>query len=50
MKPMTIHMLPTTMYAIPRNGFFPPSHEVVDKIIRFVPPNSTTGYAVETIP
>jgi len=46
-KPITIHMLPTTMYEIPRNGFLPPSHVVVDKIIRFVPPNTTTGYAVD---
>jgi len=35
------------MYAIPRNGFLPPSHDVVDSIIRFVPPNAITGYAVK---
>lgn len=33
---------PTTMYAMPRNGFFPPRRDVVDKIILFVPSNLVT--------
>jgi hypothetical protein len=33
---------PTTMYAMPRKGFFPPNRDVVDKIILFVPSNLVT--------
>ena len=36
---------PTTRYAMPRNGLRPPSHDVVVRIIRFVPSNTVTGYS-----
>jgi len=36
---------PITMYAMPRNAFFLPRRDVVDKIILFVPPNLVTIYA-----
>jgi len=32
---------------MPRNGFFPPSHDVVVKTIFFLPPNDDTGYAAQ---
>lgn len=37
------HTNPTAMYATPRNGFFPPSHEVFEMMSFFVPLNDTTG-------
>jgi hypothetical protein len=33
------------MYAMPKKGFFPPTRDVVDKIILFVPSNFVTIYA-----
>lgn len=35
--------LPTAMYAMPRNGLRPPSHEVLDRIMRLLPLNAVTG-------
>lgn len=35
--PSNKHKLPTTIYAMPRKGFFPPKREVVLKIIFFFP-------------
>lgn len=43
--PSTKHMDPTTMYAMPRNGFLPPSRDVVDKIIFLEPSKDVTGYS-----
>jgi len=34
---------PTTMYPIPRNGFFPPKAETLLIIIDLVPPNPSTS-------
>ena len=45
MKPRTMQIDPTTRYAMPRKGFFPPSHEVVDRMTRFDPLNDQVGYA-----
>ena len=45
MTPSTMQMEPTTRYAMPRNGFLPPSHEVVDRVMRFSPSKSITGKA-----
>lgn len=42
--PSKRHMQPTTMYAMPRNGFFPPRSDVVLKIIRFEPSKAETSY------
>lgn len=33
------------MYAMPKNGFLPPSSDVVLKIIRFDPSKADTSYA-----
>lgn len=41
-----MHIEPTVMYAIPRKGFFPPSHEAVDNINRFLPLKGITGKSV----
>lgn len=41
--PRTIHIPPTTTYAMPRNGFFPPITVRVDMTMDFVPPYSVTG-------
>ena len=41
--PQTMQREPTTIYAIPRNGFLPPIHEVVDKITLFSPLKGLTG-------
>lgn len=38
---------PTTIYAMPKNGFFPPSNDVVDKIIFLDPSKAETGYPKE---
>lgn len=43
--PTTMLALPTTRYAMPRNGFFPPSHDVVVMTNIFRPPNAVTGKA-----
>lgn len=43
--PNNKHTHPTTMYAMPKKGFFPPSKDVVDIIIFFDPSNSATEYA-----
>lgn len=43
--PRTRHTQPTTMYAIPRKGFLPPSSDVVLRIILFVPSKADTWYA-----
>jgi len=43
--PRTMQIEPTTRYPIPRNGFFPPSHDVVVSTILFLPLNDDTGYA-----
>ena len=43
--PRTTQMPPTTTYAIPRNGFFPPMTVRVEINIDFVPPYSVTGNA-----
>ena len=37
---------PTTMYAMPRNGFLPPSHDVVESTTDLVPENDVTGNSV----
>ena len=37
------------MYAMPKKGFLPPSHEVVLIITRFVPENIVTGKAKKKI-
>jgi hypothetical protein len=42
MTPMRKQMHPTTMYAIPKKGFLPPSKLVVDMITLLVPENLTT--------
>jgi len=42
--PRSIHSEPTTRYAMPRNGFFPPNHDVVVRIMLLVPLNTCTGY------
>ena len=42
MMPITKQMQPTTTYAMPRNGFLPPSKLVVDMITLFVPLNCCT--------
>ena len=44
--PTMMLMLPTTRYAMPRNGFLPPNHEVVVMTNVFRPPNIVTGKAV----
>jgi len=44
-RPRVMQIAPTTMYAMPRKGFLPPSTEVVDRIMRLVPSNETTGYS-----
>lgn len=41
--PKTMHIDPTTIYAIPKKLFFPPAHEVVLMIKNFLPPNTVTG-------
>lgn len=43
--PSTKQIHPTTMYAIPRNGFFPPKSDVVLRIILLVPSKEDTEYA-----
>lgn len=42
-NPRTRQRTPTVMYAMPRNGFLPPIHEVVLKITLFLPSNEVTG-------
>lgn len=42
MTPNSKHTQPTTIYAMPKNGFLPPSMEVVDRIIFFDPSKSAT--------
>lgn len=37
------HTNPTPMYATPRNGFLPPSHDVLEMINFLVPLNEATG-------
>ena len=41
--PSMIHTPATTMYEIPRKGFWPPITVVVDNTRLFVPPYSVTG-------
>lgn len=41
--PSSRHTHPTTMYAIPKNGFFPPNNDVVLSIIRLDPLNKLTS-------
>ena len=45
-NPRTRQRTPTVMYAMPRNGFLPPIHEVVLKITLFSPSNKVTGKSV----
>lgn len=42
-------MHPTVIYAIPKNGFLPPSNDVVDKIIFFEPSKAATEYAINSL-
>ncbi len=44
--PRSMHMPPTTTYAIPRKGFLPPITVRVEMIIDFVPWNWSTGKTV----
>lgn len=48
-RPVHVATEPTTMYAMPRKEFFPPSHDVVVMITCFSPPNDETGYAVSDV-
>jgi hypothetical protein len=41
--PRKMQREPTTMYAMPKKGFLPPSHEVVDSTTSLVPPKDSTG-------
>jgi len=41
--PRRRQIVPTTMYATPRKGFLPPSHDVVENTIDFVPEKLRTG-------
>jgi hypothetical protein len=41
--PSKKQMLPTVMYAHPKNGFFPPKIDVVEMMNDFDPENCVTG-------
>lgn len=41
--PRMKHILPTAIYAYPKNEFFPPKNDVFDKINNFDPSNWVTG-------